>query len=173
VYPGHHTEQSVKEQLLVRDAGMVEEAMQLVPTPQALVSEGIAEVGLDVVLDASARAEAYAVLAGHGIEFDVELNERIAKVTEKLGTAADDAALMIHDDGASEEEAQRHVERWGLATPERAARSVRFATDPTWRAYAITYSAGERLCRAFVDGDPTRFRRLLTEQVRVSELQSG
>lgn len=173
VYPGHHTEHSLKEQLLLRDAGALEEAIQLVPTPQALVSEGIAEVGLDVVLDADARAEAYVVLARHGIEFDVDLTERIAKVSEKLGTAGDDAALLIHADGASEEDAKRHIERWGLATPERAARGVRFVTDPTWRAYAITYTAGERLCRGFVDGDPARFRQLLTEHVRVSELQSG
>jgi hypothetical protein len=173
VYPGHHTEHSLKEQLLLRDAGALEEAIQLVPTPQALVSEGIAEIGLDVVLDTDRRAEAYAVLARHGIEFDRDLTERIAKVLEKLGTVGDDAALLIHEDGESKEEAQRYIERWGLLTPERAARAVRFVTDPTWRAYAITYTAGERLCRGYVDGDPARFRRLLTEHVRVSELHAG
>jgi ferredoxin-NADP reductase len=47
---------------------------------------------------------------------------------------------------------------------------VRFVTDPTWRAYTITYTAGEALCRAYVDGDPARFRRLLTEHVRVGDL---
>ena len=173
VYPGHHAEHSLKEQLLVRDAGAVEEAIQLVPTPQALLSEGIAEVGLEVVLDDDARSEAYAVLARHGIEFDRELTERIAKAFEKLGTAGDDAALMLHEDGASEEEAQRYIEHWRLSTAEDAKRSVRFLTDPTWRAYAITYTAGERLCRAYVDGDPARFRRLLTEHVRVRDLATA
>jgi hypothetical protein len=170
VYPGHHTERSLKEQLLVREAGAAEEAIQLVPTPQVVVSEGIAEIGLDVVLDADGRDEAYAVLAAHGIEFDRELTQRIAKVLERLGTAADDAALLIHQHGVSKDEAQRHIEQWGLATPERAARGIRFVTDPAWRAYAITYTAGERLCRNYVDGDPARFRRLLTEHVRVGEL---
>ena len=47
-YPGHHTERATKEQRLSIDAGWAEEAIQLVPTPQALVSEGIAEIGLDV-----------------------------------------------------------------------------------------------------------------------------
>ena len=42
-YPGHHTEHAVKEQRLVRERGMWEEAIQLVPTPQSLVGEGIAE----------------------------------------------------------------------------------------------------------------------------------
>lgn len=34
----------------------------------------------------------------------------------------------------------------------------------------ITYSAGRELCRRYVGGDPERFRRLLTEQVRVRDL---
>ena len=170
VYPGHHTEHCVKEELLLREQGMLDEAIQLVPTPQALLSEGIAEIGLDVVLDEEARAEAYAVLARHGIEFDVDLTERIARVLERLGTTADDAALLVHEDGASPEEAKRYVEQWRLVTPEHAEQSVRFVTDPTWRAYAITYTAGESLCKAYVDGDPARFRRLLTEHVRVGDL---
>jgi hypothetical protein len=67
-------------------------------------------------------------------------------------------------------DAQDYVQHWTLNTSEQAAQSIRFVTDPTWRAYTITYSAGRDLCGAYVGGDPARFRRLLTEQVRVSEL---
>lgn len=49
-----------------------------------------------------------------------------------------DAALMLHEEGRSPAEAQSYVERWALASPERAAHTIRFVTDPTWRAYAIT-----------------------------------
>jgi len=173
VYPGHHTEHAVKEQLLVRDRGAVEEAIQLVPTPQALLSEGIAELGAEIALDGEGREAADAALARHGIEFDRELTERIATALDPLGTTNLDAALMIHEDGVPSAEAQRYLERWRLATPEQAAQSVRFITDPTWRAYTVTYSAGESLCRAFVNGDRSRFRRLLTEHVRVGELHAG
>jgi hypothetical protein len=55
VYPGHHTEHALKEQLLLRDRGAIEEGLQLVPTPQALLSEGIAEAGADVILDGESR----------------------------------------------------------------------------------------------------------------------
>ena len=61
-YPGHHTERAAKEQRLIVDAGWLEEAIQLVPTPQALVSEGIAEVGLDVILDDESQQELEDVL---------------------------------------------------------------------------------------------------------------
>jgi hypothetical protein len=170
VYPGHHTEHAVKEQLLIRDRGAIEEGIQLVPTPQAVLSEGIAETGGEIVLDADARGAAYAILARHGVELDPDLTERIAKTLERLRTVGLDAALMLHSDGATPEEAQAYAEQWGLSTPEQARQSVRFATDPTWRAYVITYSAGRDLCRAYVNGDPARFRTLLTEPVRVGDL---
>jgi len=170
VYPGHHTEHAVKEQLLIRERGAVEEGIQLVPTPQAVVSEGIAETGDEIALDADGRAAAYRVLANHGLDVDPELSERVSKALEPLRTVGLDAALQIHEGGVSHEEAQAYIERWNLVPPEQAAHSVRFVTDPTWRAYTITYSAGRDLCRAYVGGDPKRFRTLLTEHVRVGDL---
>jgi len=55
-------------------------------------------------------------------------------------------------------------------SPEQAQHSVSFVTDPTWRAYVITYSAGRDLCRAYIDGDPARLATLLTEHVRIGDL---
>jgi hypothetical protein len=170
VYPGHHTEHALKEQLLLRDRGAIEEGIQLVPTPQAVLSEGIAELGLEIALDDDGRSAAYDVLARHGIEIDRELVESVTNALKPLATTSVDAALMYYEDGASAEDAERFIEQWRLATPEQARHSVRFFTDPTWRAYGITYTAGEELCRAYVGGDPSRFRRLLTEHVRIGEL---
>ena len=171
VYPGHHTEHSVKEQLLIRDRGQIEESIQLVPTPQAVLSEGIAETGLDVLLDNAVKEEIYAILRRHGLELvDPELSERITRAAERLRTVGLDAALMIHEEGASPEDVEAYVRKWNLSTPEQAAHSVRFVLDPTWRAYVITYCAGRDLCRAYVGGDPARFRTLLTEPVRIGDL---
>ena len=44
-------------------------------------------------------------------------------------------------------------------------------TDPVWRSYVTTYTAGYDLCRDFVDGDPARFKRLLTEQLTPADLR--
>ena len=171
VYPGHHTEHALKEQLLMRDQGRIEEGIQLVPTPQALLSEGIAEAGLDVVLDDAARDEAYEIIRRHGVFLDDPgLVEQIAKAFEGLGTVGVDAALMVHEDGASVGEAEAYLEKWSLTTPAQARQSARFITDPTWRAYAITYTAGRELCNAYIGGEPARFRRLLTEHVRIGDL---
>ena len=173
VFPGHHTEHAVKEQVLIREQGKIEEGIQLVPTPQAVLSEGVAETGAELVLDDAAKEEAYAILRRHGATLiDPQLSERIAKVSERLRTVGLDAALMIHEEGASVEEAEAFVERWNLVPAEQAKHSVRFVTDPTWRAYVITYSAGRDLCRAYVGGDPARFRTLLTEHVRIGDLEA-
>ena len=65
------------------------------------------------------------------------------------------------------------VARWRAVGREYAAASVRFVTDPTWRSYVISYSAGRDLCGTYLEGDPARCRRLLTEQVRVQDLLSA
>ena len=170
VYPGHHTERAVKEQRLVREQGLLAEAIQLVPTPQSLVAEGIAETGPGLVLDDGTRAALAAVFEREALPWDSRRGWEIREARTPLRGIGLDAALLLHDGGATEDEAREHVERWALSTPEQAAQSVRFATDPTWRAYAVTYSAGRRLCGAYVADDPVRFRRLLTEEVRVGEL---
>jgi hypothetical protein len=172
VYPGHHTEHAVKEARFVLSGAAIEEAIQLVPTPQAVLSEGIAETGADVALDDGARDEAFAIIRRHVPSADLDRAHELAQARQDLRTVGVDAALMIHEDGASSEEAQAYVRRWALMTPEQAAHSVSFVTDPTWRAYAITYSAGRDLCGAYVDGDVSRFRTLLTEHVRIGELSS-
>jgi hypothetical protein len=170
VYPGHHTEHALKERLLVHAQGKVEEAIQLVPTPSALVGEGIAESGPDLVMSGELRSRLVAAAERHGVDYDAELAEAIAQARRALRRVSLDAALMIHEDGASAEDGEAYVRRWSLLSPEDAAHSIRFVVDPTWRAYVINYSAGRELCEAWVGGDPGRFVRLLTEQVRVGEL---
>ncbi len=160
----------MKEQRLISDGGQLEEALKLVPTPQAVISEGIAEAGLGVLLDEELSAALVAALAGQGYDTDLDEAMAIGEAQRPLGRIGVDAALMIHEEGGTEDDARAYVERWGLRTPARAAHGVRFVTDPTWCAYVITYSAGQDLCEAYIDGDPAKFRTLLTEQVRVADL---
>jgi hypothetical protein len=171
-YPGHHTEHASKEQRLVRDRGLLEESIFLVPTPQAVLSEGIAETALDV-LGTGMEPELEAVLARHGVEVELASAREVARVREVLRGVGLNAALMIHEQGLGTEEAVEYVARWRAVPVDYAAASVRFVTDPTWRAYPITYTAGRDLCRAYHGGDVGRFRRLVTEQLRVGDLEAA
>jgi hypothetical protein len=169
-YPGHHAERSSKEHLLVRGRGLLEETVVLVPTPQSLVSEGIATLAPHLLLEGNGGAALAAVMHDAGIDLDLAHALAVERASEPCGWANVNAALMLHHAGASEAEAQAYIERWALLTPKLAAHLIRFMTEPTARTYVITYSAGLDLCRSYVAGESERFRRLLTEQVRVRDL---
>ena len=80
-------------------------------------------------------------------------------------------ALLVHTRGSSEEDAIEYSMKWALRSRKRAEQSVRFITDPLWRSYVTTYTAGYDLCSDWVDGDPDRFKRLLTEQLTPADLR--
>jgi hypothetical protein len=170
-YPGHHTERACKDQLLVRGQGRLEETIVLVPTPQSLVAEGIAELGVELLLGGGGGEQLTGVLARAGIEIDLPEALAVTRALDPCRTVEVNAALMLHDQGASEEETLAYIERWNLYTPERAAHIIRFMRAPSSRTYVINYPAGRNLCHSYVAGDPARFRRLLTEQVRVKDLR--
>lgn len=169
-YPGHHAERSLKEHLLVRARGLLEETIVLVPTPQSLAAEGIAELGPLLLLESEAGEALAGILRGAGIELDLAHALEVERAIEPCTWAEVNAALRFYGSRASEAETRAYLERWALLSPERAAHIVRFLTEPTSRTYILTYSAGRELCRSYVAGDPGRFRRLLTEQVRVRDL---
>src|SRR5262245_22489466 len=169
-YPGHHVERCCKEQLLVRARGLVEETIVMVPTPQSLVAEGIATLAPLLLLEGEGGAALEAVVQDAGVDFDLAQALAVARARRPCRLADVNAALMLHAEGAPEDEVKAYVERWELDSPELAAHAIRFFKEPTSRTYVVNYSAGLELCSAYVDGDPARFCRLLTEQVRVGEL---
>ena len=172
-YPGHHAERSCKEKLLVRGRGLLEETLVLVPTPQSLVSEGIASLAPRVLLEGEGGSALAALIHDAGIEFDLAHALAVDQALEPCRWAYMNAALLLHDAGAGEAAAQAYLQRWGLTTPELASHLIRFFNEPTSRSYVITYLAGRELCRSYVGDDPHRFRRLLTEQVRVGDLREA
>ena len=169
-YPGHHVERAVKDELLVRGRGLLEETIVLVPTPQSLVSEGIATIAPTMLLGGEAGPELAAVVHDAGIELDLPHALAVREALEPCRWAEVNATLMLHEDGVGEVEVRAYLERWGLMTTELSAHMIRFFGEPTSRTYVVTYPAGQELCRSFVGDDPGRFRRLLTEQVRVRDL---
>jgi hypothetical protein len=169
-YPGHHAERALKDERLVRGRGLLEETIVLVPTPQSLVAEGIAELAPSALLEGEAGEALAAVVRGAGVELDLPHALAVDRALEPLGWVSVNAALLLHQDGAGEPDVHAYLRRWGLLTDELASHVLRFLHEPTSRTYVLNYAAGRDLCRTYVAGDPERFRRLLTEQVRVGDL---
>ena len=111
-----------------------------------------------------------AVIQDAGIELDLEHALAVERVREPLRWVEVNAALMLHDAGASEADSHAYLADWGLMAPQLADHLIRFITEPTSRSYVIAYPAGRELCRSYVAGGPDRFGWLLTEQVRIRDL---
>jgi hypothetical protein len=169
LYPGHHTERGWTERLLYAGRGRLEESVLVYGTPQSVITEGIATLAVGLVVDEHGDLVADA-LRECGVAYDPDLARRIRQAAKPLDSAIANAALLLHVDGTSTDDAREYLQRWELTSPERAAKHVEFVTDPWGRAYIRTYTDGYDLCRGWVDGDMARFKRLLTEQLTPAEL---
>jgi hypothetical protein len=172
-YPGHHTEHSRKEVGLVRARRWQEETIFLVGTPQCTLAEGLADLGAEVTLGRRPEPVVAEHLAPLGVRYDAEVAAAVAEASESLSWVRSNAAIRLHDEGASADDVVAYLERWALLPHNRATKAVSFLTDETWRAYSHCYTEGLRICRSWVDGDPTRFEHLITEQVLPADLASA
>jgi hypothetical protein len=169
-YPGHHTEHACKEAHLVDELGRAEASILLIHTPECVVSEGVAQIGIGQVLGESWPTQVAELLRPLGIAFDPD----VAAVALAAENAFEDVSVNVsyyaRERGWETDELIAYYRRWTLTTEERAAKRVAFATDPFWSAYAPTYPVGERLAEAYAARRPENFRRLLTEQLTPADL---
>src|SRR5262249_32895663 len=120
-YPGHHTEHSRKEVGLVRRRHHLEETIFLVGTPQCLLAEGLADLGLEVVMGERPEPKVAEHLRPLGIPYDADLMGVVSEATEALGRVRGNTALLLHEEGADEDDAIDYVMRWALLPRARAA----------------------------------------------------
>ncbi len=168
-YPGHHTEHCRKEQGLVERADRVEHTVFLVNTPECLMAEGLADLGVQAAIGDGWGTWAAEVLADLGLRFDGDLAERLSTAAAPLNRVRQDAAVLLHDRGAGTDEVVAYLERWSLVSSERARQQIRFLTHPLWRAYTSTSVEGFALLSRWLADRPAdqpvadRFLRLLDE----------
>ena len=168
-YPGHHTEHCRKELGLVERADRAEHTVFLVNTPECLMAEGLADLGVQASIGEGWGPWAAEILGDLGLRFDGDLAERLAAAAAPLNRVRQDAAVMLHDRGAGTDEVVAYLQRWSLVSAERAAQQIRFLTHPLWRAYTSTYVEGFDLLSRWLADRPAdqpvaeRFLRLLDE----------
>ncbi|MFC3898089.1 DUF885 domain-containing protein [Lentzea rhizosphaerae] len=177
-YPGHHTEHCRKDAGLVAKRGHAEQSIFLINTPQCLMAEGMADLGLHAAVGPGWGVWAEQIFRDLGLRMDGELSEKVESAASGLLTVRQDAALLLHDRGADQDDVVAHLRRWLLVPERRARQMVRFLADPLWRAYTTTYVEGVRLVRAWLDvrapGESldSRYLRLLDEPLVPKSLES-
>jgi hypothetical protein len=179
-YPGHHLEHAWKEVDLVGRRGRLEASVLMINTPECLLSEGLADLGHEIVSPAATEPDLLVELfrrAGLPIAEDPvasrEAAERavaLAPLRRRLQESRVNASLMRHADGRSHDQVLRWLIEVGRFAPDVAAKRLQFIEHPLWRAYVFVYHDGEALLRTWLEavppGDrPARFGRLLREQL--------
>jgi len=176
-YPGHHTERSRGQLVAPDEEERPERRVFLVNTPQCLISEGFADLGLAAAVGPAWGRWTAEVLAPLGIRLDGELAERVERAMVALLPVRQDAALLLHECHAGVDEVVEFLRRWLLVPEARARQMLRFLSHPLWRGYTTTYVEGYRLLRPWLDARPAgqhaldRVRRLLDEPLTPTALR--
>lgn len=173
-YPGHHVYNALLEEACVRKLGWPEFTVYPLYSPQSLIAEGTANVARDIVFDDASRREFLATklapLAGLDPEA-VLTYDTVMRELEPLRHAGPEAARMLLDDGAPDDEVVAYLRRYELRSEEKARKSLEFAR--TYRSYVYNYTLGEDLVRAYIGDGPDRVERffgLLRGPVTPSEI---
>ena len=171
-YPGHHTERVCKDDRLVRGKGLLEETLVLMPTPQSLVSEGIAELGSELLLS-SEGGERLTGGARDGRRHRARPPPRARGLTRAGAVRMGRGQRVAHAARGRGEHGRGPGLPRALGPPDAGLRRPRGPLHDRaelphvhhqllGRARAVPGVRGRRL---------GRFRRLLTEQIRVSDLR--
>ncbi len=183
-YPGHHVYNLMYERHLVRERGWREFTVYTLFSPQSLIAEGTANLGIEIAFPGDARVaferEHLFPLAGLD-PADAGHYYRVIDALEDLSYAGNEAARRYLDGGITADQAVDFLVRYTLTSPERAAQRLRFVDR--YRSYVINYNLGKDLVRAYVEGrggTPDRpdvrwqvFGELLSTPRLPSSLESG
>jgi hypothetical protein len=170
IYGGHHTHRVWQEVDLVRGRGQLERTLDVLWSPEAVLCEGIAQVGPRIVAGGDGQALAAAVLGRLGFDYDAETGSRVTEARRLLAPVSANVAMLIHDRGASPAEAREYAATWSLAPDERVDKTVRSQLDARSPGYQHCYWQGHELVDARVRGDAGRLRELMTARVLPREL---
>jgi hypothetical protein len=186
-FPGHHLEHAWKEAEVVLRQGRLESSLLLINAPECLISEGLADLGHDLISPAENETElllelferaGLRVAADPGVAADAAARiVALRPYRSALAASRVNAALMRHADGASHDDVLAYLERVGRYAPRMAAKRLEFIEHPLWRTYVFAYHDGEDLLRRWLAAVPDdrradRFRRLLREQLTPAAIEA-
>jgi len=169
IYGGHHTQHVWQEIELVRGRNQLEWTLTVLWSPSAVISEGIATTGPRIVAGEGQELAA-AVLGRLGFEYDAETGARVTEARHLLWPISANVAMLLHDRGASAEQAREYAGTWSLQPDDRLDKVVASQVASPSPVYQHLYWQGRELVEGYVRGDAKRFRELLTARVLPSSL---
>jgi hypothetical protein len=170
IYGGHHTHRVWQDTELVRGKGQVERTLDVLWSPEALLSEGIAMTGPTLVAPHGQELAAE-VLGRLGFAYDAEVGARVEEARRQLQPVSANVAMLIHARDGSAEEARDYAATWSLQPDDRVDKMVTGQVASPSPVYQHCYWQGLELVERHVAGDPARFRELLTARLVPADLE--
>jgi hypothetical protein len=177
-YPGHHTEACVKDSTLVA-AGNAELALICRFSAQALISEGMAGLGREVVAgDQEFGLELRQLATSLAVTVDVEAVLVIDRARSLLLAAIANAAIALHRDDQPIGRVREYLAEVALIGDDQLNAAISDLTDVTNRTEPVMRVEGLRLVSDWLElqGQTHGFNRLLAEQLTpralLADLQS-
>jgi hypothetical protein len=172
-YPGHHTELALKEQRLFRERGHLEQAIGLLISPQAVISEGLATLAPELLFTPEEQqhwlAEQILPLAGVRLAPKEALWE--SPIAAIWMSVRRNAILLLHE-GRTEHEVKDYLKQYLRISTQQAEQALAYFQRPFRESYTFTYTAGATLINPWLQGADrfSVFARFLTEQFTPSAL---
>jgi len=176
-YPGHHTEHSIKEQKHYREHGLLEHSILLSNAPSTVISEGIAECGLEQLFSPEELVDIYQqLLEQTGLsKYNGRLIYEFVHIASRpLRKVTNNEILLSHEKNASDEEVIAYGTRYKLTTEQDESKYIKFLKDPLWRSYGFNYPLGREIISnalSAVEDKDRMYAQFLQEPLTPAQVQ--
>ena len=173
-YPGHHTEFSVKERTLYRELNQFEHSILLLNSPKLLISEGIADLAINVLFSYQNQAEIGLNEFCPDVSKEDSLNAMIAqnKVKHKLNLFWYNFAYHALINNYTDEELISYGKNYEIFGEDDLRNQMKRLKDPVYSKNAFTYNLGMNIIKKKYGEFPSvkDFRNLLINPILPSDL---
>jgi hypothetical protein len=149
-YPGHHVYHGLHEALLYKKNGWVEHSMIALFSPTAILSEGLANFGIEVAFTKEEKLNyernVLCKIAGINPE-GIKRYYQILEQKNKLRYAGIEAARRYLDGKITKQQTVNFLMQYQLRTQAEAENSISFFE--TYRSYVISYSIGVDMLKEY------------------------
>ena len=170
IYPGHHTENVLKEVELISGRGYAELAVFAAPAQKAFLTEGVADAGFDAAFGTEPDVASAELVRPLGIPYDSEVAAAVRHAKRVLENLGVNARILLDEGRLSVEDLRPYLRRWMFEDDDYVDRLARSVEDFPWHPYAVSNALARPVCSAWVAGDAGRLRRLLAEQLTTADL---
>ena len=151
-YPGHHVYNMLLEKNLVKDRGWIEFTVYPLFSPQSLIAEGTANLGIEVAFPGRDRIDFERTVLFPAAGLDparaAEYYE-VQGLVDQLAYAGNEAARRYINKEIDAPQAAAWLEKYALMQHERAVQRVKFFDQ--YRSYVINYNLGKDMARQFIE----------------------